>query len=92
MLAESPKDQETAIAEKKDACRAHYAFSAIVEHLFRRWGGKVLDAVIVWDVIARYYSDYVTEVPILVEKNIIWIPARRGPFHSRCRCAQIYPK
>jgi len=27
MLAESPKGRETAIAEKKDACRAHYAFS-----------------------------------------------------------------
>lgn len=41
MLAESPKDQETAIAEKKDTCRAHYAFSAIGEHLFRRWGDSV---------------------------------------------------
>ena len=39
MLAESPKDQETAIAEKKDTCRAHYAFSAIGEHLFRGDGG-----------------------------------------------------
>ena len=30
-----------------------------------------LDAVIVWDAIARYYSDHGTEVPIPVEKNII---------------------
>ena len=55
-------------------------------------GGKALDAVIVWNVIARYYSDYGTEVPIPFEKNIIWIPARRGPFHRGYRCAQIYPK
>ncbi len=30
-----------------------------------------LDAVIVWDAIARYYSDYGTEVPIPVEQNVI---------------------
>jgi len=30
-----------------------------------------LDAVIVWDAIAKYYSDYGTEVPIPVEKNVI---------------------
>ncbi|UCC98008.1 MAG: molybdate ABC transporter substrate-binding protein [Phycisphaerales bacterium] len=30
-----------------------------------------LDAVIVWDAIARYYSDHGTEVPIPVEKNVI---------------------
>jgi molybdate transport system substrate-binding protein len=29
-----------------------------------------LDAVIVWDAIARYYSEYGTEVPIPVEKNV----------------------
>jgi len=30
-----------------------------------------LDAVIVWDAIARYYSNYGTEVPIPVEQNVI---------------------
>jgi len=30
-----------------------------------------LDAVIVWDATARYYSDYGTEVPIPVEQNVI---------------------
>ncbi|MHC4511826.1 MAG: molybdate ABC transporter substrate-binding protein [Planctomycetota bacterium] len=30
-----------------------------------------LDAVIVWDAIARYYSDHGAEVPIPVEKNVI---------------------
>jgi molybdate transport system substrate-binding protein len=29
-----------------------------------------LDAVIVWDAIARYYSKYGTEVPIPVDKNV----------------------
>jgi len=33
------------------------------------------------------YRDYGTEAPILVEKNIIWVPARRDPFHRRYRCA-----
>ena len=30
-----------------------------------------LDAVIVWDAIARYYSDHGIEVPIALEKNVI---------------------
>lgn len=30
-----------------------------------------LDAVIVWDAIARYYSEHGTEVPIPVEENVI---------------------
>jgi molybdate transport system substrate-binding protein len=30
-----------------------------------------LDAVIVWDAIARYYSKYGTDVPIPVEENVI---------------------
>jgi len=30
-----------------------------------------LDAVIVWDAIARYYSEYGTELPIPVEENVI---------------------
>ena len=30
-----------------------------------------LDAVIVWDAIARYYSDHGTVVPIPTEKNVI---------------------
>ena len=30
-----------------------------------------LDAVIVWDAIARYYSEHGTEVAIPVEKNVI---------------------
>jgi len=32
---------------------------------------RSLDAVIVWDAIARYYSDYGTDVPIPVERNVI---------------------
>ncbi len=32
---------------------------------------KSLDAVIVWDAIARYYSEYGDEVPIPSEKNVI---------------------
>lgn len=32
---------------------------------------KSLDAVIVWDAMARYYSKYGDEVPIAVENNII---------------------
>lgn len=39
MLAESIKNQGTAIAEKKSVCQAHYAFSAMREYLFRRGGG-----------------------------------------------------
>jgi len=30
-----------------------------------------LDAVIVWDAIAKYYSAHGTEVPIPVNKNVI---------------------
>jgi molybdate transport system substrate-binding protein len=30
-----------------------------------------LDAVIVWDAIARYYSEYGTELPIPVDENVI---------------------
>ena len=30
-----------------------------------------LDAVIVWDAIARYYADHGTEIPIAVQKNVI---------------------
>ena len=30
-----------------------------------------LDAVVVWDAIARYYSEHGTEVPIPVEENVI---------------------
>jgi len=32
---------------------------------------KALDAVIVWDAIARYYSEHGEEVPIPLEQNVI---------------------
>ena len=32
---------------------------------------KALDAVIVWDAIARYYSEHGEEVPITLEQNVI---------------------
>jgi hypothetical protein len=58
MSTEFTNNHGTDIAEKKDACQAHYASSAIREHLLRRCGGaKALDSVIVWDVIARYYRE-----------------------------------
>lgn len=32
---------------------------------------KSLDAVIIWDAMARYYGKYGDEIPIVIEKNII---------------------
>ena len=45
--------------------------SMTVNELGMQIQARSLDAVIVWDAIAKYYSDYGTEVPIPVEKNVI---------------------
>jgi len=45
--------------------------SATVNVLGMQIQAKALDAVIVWDAIARYYSEYGDVVPIAPEKNII---------------------
>lgn len=45
--------------------------SMTVNELGMQIQARSLDAVIVWDAIAKYYSDYGTEVPIPVVKNVI---------------------
>jgi molybdate transport system substrate-binding protein len=45
--------------------------SMTVNELGLQIQAKALDAVIVWDAIARYYSKYGEQVPIPSEKNII---------------------
>ncbi len=45
--------------------------SLTVNELGMQIQAKALDAVIVWDAIARYYSRYGDEIPIAVEKNVI---------------------
>jgi molybdate transport system substrate-binding protein len=45
--------------------------SLTVNELGMQIQAKALDAVIVWDAIAKYYSDYGDEIPIPVEKNVI---------------------
>ena len=45
--------------------------SATVNVLGMQIQAKSLDAVIVWDAVARYYSEYGDEVPISIEKNVI---------------------
>ena len=45
--------------------------SLTVNELGMQIQAKALDAVIVWDAIARYYSRYGDEISIAVEKNII---------------------
>jgi len=45
--------------------------SLTVNELGMQIQAKALDAVIVWDAIARYYSDYGEEVPIPAEQNVI---------------------
>ena len=45
--------------------------SLTVNELGMQIQAKALDAVIVWDAIARYYSKYGDEVPIPVEQNVI---------------------
>lgn len=45
--------------------------SLTVNELGMQVQAKALDAVIVWDAIARYYSEYGEEVPIPTEKNVI---------------------
>jgi len=45
--------------------------SLTVNELGMQIQAKALDAVIVWDAMARYYSEYGEEIPIPVEKNVI---------------------
>ena len=45
--------------------------SLTVNELGLQIQAKSLDAVIVWDAMAKYYSEHGTEVPIPVEKNVI---------------------
>lgn len=45
--------------------------SATVNVLGMQIQAKSLDAVIVWDAIARYYSEHGEEVPIPLEQNVI---------------------
>ena len=45
--------------------------SATVNVLGMQIQAKALDAVIVWDAIARYYSEYGEEVPVPLDQNVI---------------------
>jgi len=45
--------------------------SLTVNELGMQIQAKALDAVIVWDAIAKYYRDYGDEVPIPAEQNVI---------------------
>ena len=45
--------------------------SLTVNELGMQIQAQALDAVIVWDAVARYYSDYGDEIPIPVENNVI---------------------
>lgn len=45
--------------------------SLTVNELGMQIQARSLDAVIVWDAMARYYSKYGDEVPIPIEKNVI---------------------
>ncbi len=45
--------------------------SLTVNELGMQIQAKSLDAVIVWDAMAQYYSEYGSEVPIAPEKNIV---------------------
>ena len=45
--------------------------SLTVNELGMQIQAQALDAVIVWDAIARYYNEYGDEIPIPVENNII---------------------
>ena len=45
--------------------------SLTVNELGMQIQAKALDAVIVWDAMARYYSEYGDEIPIAAEKNVV---------------------
>jgi len=45
--------------------------SLTVNELGMQIQAKALDAVIVWDAMARYYGEYGDEIPIAHEKNVI---------------------
>jgi molybdate transport system substrate-binding protein len=55
-----------------DAIQKNVAFlSLTVNELGMQIQARSLDAVIVWDAIARYYNDYGEEIPIPIENNVI---------------------
>ena len=55
-----------------DAIQKNVAFlSLTVNELGMQIQTRSLDAVIVWDAIARYYSNYGQEIPIPAENNVI---------------------
>ncbi|MCP4258370.1 MAG: extracellular solute-binding protein [Planctomycetes bacterium] len=45
--------------------------SLTVNELGMQIQAKALDAVIVWDAMAKYYNDYGDEIPIPIENNVI---------------------
>jgi len=52
--------------------KKHVAYlSLTVNELGMQIQAKSLDAVIVWDAMARYYGEYGDEVPIAPEKNLV---------------------
>jgi molybdate transport system substrate-binding protein len=55
-----------------DDIRKNLAFQSLtVNELGLQIQAQALDAVIVWDAIARYYDEYGDEIPVPPEKNII---------------------
>ena len=55
-----------------EAIRENVAFlSLTVNELGMQIQARSLDAVIVWDAVARYYSNYGQEIPIPAENNVI---------------------
>lgn len=52
--------------------KEHVTYQSLtVNELGMQIQAKALDAVIVWDAMARYYSQYGDQVPIAPEKNVI---------------------
>jgi len=55
-----------------DDIEKNLAFQSLtVNELGMQIQAKALDAVIVWDAMARYYSEYGDQIPIAPEKNVI---------------------
>lgn len=52
--------------------KKHVAYQSLtVNELGMQIQARSLDVVIVWDAMARYYSEYGDEVPIALEKNVV---------------------
>jgi len=55
-----------------DDIKEHVAYQSLtVNELGMQIQAQALDAVIVWDAIAQYYSEYGDQIPIAPEKNVI---------------------